>query len=482
MNGNWKFAAVVFLLVSGSATAQQYETLPLNTVVGRVAGTPNVAVPQSGPSFAVGLGDLATALSGFGLVKAPNSATGGNAAVFSSSGKSGDLVDAGAAPLLATPSPAFTLFGNSSSVAAKPAAIDITALPSKASPGINDVVLIQDSSAGNAFKKTTVSALGSPGSVSSLNGQTGALIGYFAPQGRLTLTSGTAVMTTSVSAANNVFYTPYAGDLIPLYNGTNIVPTQFTEVSQFTTDTTKSPAAVVANTCYDELAWSDSGTFRVTRGNSWSSTTSRGTGAGTAELQLQNGIYLNKQAVTNGPAALRGTYVGSICSNASSLIDFNLGAVSAGATPAVLNIWNQYNRVDVDVFVGDSTTNWNYTTTTNTWRQANNNANAKVTFLRGQNEDSIEAIYFGQTGAVTGTTNCALGIGLDSVTAVSGNPMYAQTTTSPIPVLPGYVGTPPAGQHFLAPLELITVSTGCTIYGSSGVAYAQSGLRVKVKM
>jgi hypothetical protein len=318
--------------------------------------------------------------------------------------------------------------------------------------------------------------------VTSLNGQTGALIAYFQPQGRLTLTSGVAVMTSSVSAANTVYYTPYAGDLIPLYNGTSMVPTQFTEVSQLTTDTTKSPAAVAANSCYDDFAWNDSGTFRVTRGPAWTSITSRGTGAGTSELQLQNGIYLNKQAITNGPAALRGTFVGSICSNGSLLIDFNFGAISSGATPAVLNVWNAYNRVDVDALVGDSTTNWTYTTTTLTWRQANNNANAKATFLRGLSEDTIEATYFGQTSSVSGTTNCALGVGLDSVTVVSGNPLYAQTTTSPVPIIASYTGAPSLGQHYVAMLELIIASAGCTIYGSSGVAYSQTGLRLKLRM
>ncbi len=45
-----------------------------------------------------------------------------------------------------------------------------------------------------------------------------------APQGRLTLTNGSPVMTSNVSAAGTVFYAPYAGSSIPLWNGTAFVP------------------------------------------------------------------------------------------------------------------------------------------------------------------------------------------------------------------------------------------------------------------
>jgi hypothetical protein len=69
---------------------------------------------------------------------------------------------------------ALTLKGNATAGSAAPTDIDITALTSKPSPISADIVLIQDSAASNAFKKTTVGALASAGSVSSIAGNTGA--------------------------------------------------------------------------------------------------------------------------------------------------------------------------------------------------------------------------------------------------------------------------------------------------------------------
>lgn len=70
---------------------------------------------------------------------------------------------------------AYTIVGNATGSSAVPTAIDITALTLKASPVSGDIVLIQDSAASNAFKKTTVGALASAGSVASFNGRTGAV-------------------------------------------------------------------------------------------------------------------------------------------------------------------------------------------------------------------------------------------------------------------------------------------------------------------
>jgi hypothetical protein len=69
---------------------------------------------------------------------------------------------------------AYTLKGNATGSSATPTDIDITALTSKPSPISADIVLIQDSAASNAMKRTTVGALASAGSVSSIAGNTGA--------------------------------------------------------------------------------------------------------------------------------------------------------------------------------------------------------------------------------------------------------------------------------------------------------------------
>lgn len=70
---------------------------------------------------------------------------------------------------------AYTLKGNATGSTANQADVDVTALTLKASPVSGDIVLIQDSAASNAMKRTTVGALASAGSVGSYNGRTGAV-------------------------------------------------------------------------------------------------------------------------------------------------------------------------------------------------------------------------------------------------------------------------------------------------------------------
>ncbi|MGE0022749.1 MAG: DUF2793 domain-containing protein [Hyphomicrobium sp.] len=167
------------------------------------------------------------------------------------------------------------------------------------------------------------------------------------PGGRLTTQSGVPVMVTTQSAKTTIYYTPYQHRFVPLYDGARFVATDIGgELSQATTDTTKSPAAVANNDNYDLFVWDDGGTYRCTRGPKWSdgsgSATVRGTGSGSTELERVQGVLVNKHAISNGPAAQRGTYVGTVRSNGSAQIDWIISG-----TGAMLGVWNAYNRAPV---------------------------------------------------------------------------------------------------------------------------------------
>jgi hypothetical protein len=247
------------------------------------------------------------------------------------------------------------------------------------------------------------------------------------PQGRLTLTTATPVMTATTSAQTTVYYTPYAGSFVPIYDGTNFQMTSFAEVSQLTTDTTKSPAAVAASSVYDIFCWIDTGpTNRCTRGPAWTNATTRS--AGTA-LVRQNGIWLNNASITNGPAASRGTYVGTIASNAGSTIDYIFGAAASGGVPAVLNVWNAYNRVTVGTTVFDNGVGYNYTT--GVVRQARASAGNQISFVLGLQEDSLQvsqAIYI--TLAAAANAFGQAGPGFDNTTAFSCSTIWVNTGTA----------------------------------------------------
>ncbi len=93
-----------------------------------------------------------------------------------------------------------------------------------------------------------------------------------APQGRLTLSSGEPVMTADQTGKTTLYYTPYTGGFVPIYDGTAFVPTAFAERSNDLTQSAANKAGPVAAGPYqviDAFVWNDSGAIRLTRGPKW---------------------------------------------------------------------------------------------------------------------------------------------------------------------------------------------------------------------
>lgn len=289
--------------------------------------------------------------------------------------------------------------------------------------------------------------------------QVAALLGIVGqPQGRLTLTTGTAVPTSDVASATTLYYTPAVGRFVPLWNATSSVYVMTDtggELSQTTTDTTKSPAAVTTNSNYDIFVWSDSGTIRATRGPAWSSQTVRGTGAGTTELLLQNGIYVNKNAITNGPGAGLGTYVGTVASDGSSQLNLTFGTSAAGGGPSLLTVWNAYNQVMMRAYVRDSTATWTYST--GSQRSLNNSTGNRVSFVSGLAQHSIFAVMCVHvTFASAAGAFYAPGLALDSTSTANFLAQFTNAAaTANVKMVPLSVGTyaPQLGFHYIQEME-----------------------------
>lgn len=299
------------------------------------------------------------------------------------------------------------------------------------------------------------------------------LRGCSTPQGRLTLQTGVPVMTTTQSAKTTIFYTPYVGNQFPLYDGTNMVAVPFTEISVATTDTTKSPAAIGVGKVNDWFVWNDSGTIRLSHGPDWTNNTTRS--AGTA-LVMVNGILLNSVSITNGPAASRGTFVGTTLSDASSQLDWIFGTIAAGGGAAFFGVWNTYNRRPVETIVSDSTDSWTYS---GVFRAANASSAMRATYVTGQSEDAFSATYFMMASGTAG--NSALGgIGFDVTNALSG--ISAANAGTTFMTVPGtFAATTSLGAHFMQAIESCT-GTG-TFFGDAGVpASFQSGLTFRGMM
>ena len=290
------------------------------------------------------------------------------------------------------------------------------------------------------------------------------------PQGYLTLTSVTPVITADVTAATAVYYTPYTGQLCPVYNGTSFVNQIFAEqtltlVSQHT-----------ASTIYDVFAFLNSGTFTIGTGPAWSNSTAgscaRGTGAGTTQLQRIAGLYTNQQQITarNGATtytvtANQGTYLGSI------FIDGSAGQVScyrAFGQSRKWGVWNAYNRIPVILEAGDGTATWTYQVAT--IRPSNNASANSITTFCGLAEEEIQNTFI-QLLTITvssGNGQSQIGIGFNSTTAFSGTTGFSQangTLTTTNSAIASYTAVPALGINTITCLEKTpTVSAATNTY------------------
>lgn len=296
------------------------------------------------------------------------------------------------------------------------------------------------------------------------------------PGGRLTLASATPITTTEISGATTVFYVPHKHNKVPLYDGSSwTLYTLATELSQAVSDNTKSPAAGSDGNLYDFFVWYDAGTLRLSRGPAWTSTTSRGTGAGTTELERVGGRYVNKNAISNGAAAQRGLYVGTVVVTGTGVDD----------TLSRRLIWNNYNRALRPMVATDPGASWTYST--DDWRQAHARDDNRLLFVMGLTEEQVVAEVVGCVLADADSNRGAgVGIGADSATVNSAQILAFPQLDSDTPisgnrvrVFPraAYQGFPGVGWRALYWLERGVGTDTQTWYGTgTSVPFATLGI------
>lgn len=320
----------------------------------------------------------------------------------------------------------------------------------------------------------TAGGIGATGATGPTGGGGGASGGP--PQGRLTLQSGVPVMTTTQVAKTIIYYTPYVGSLIPIYTGSSFVMTTFAELSALTTDTTKSPAAIGASKVNDWFVWNDAGTLRLGHGPDWTSDTVRS--AGTALVRV-NGVYLNNVSITNGPAAQRGTYVGTTWSYADAALYWAFGGVANGGTPAYFMVWNAYNRVDVATMIGDNGV-VNYTYSSATVRSARGSDNMRAAAVFGLQEDAAVCEYRGVVSGTPSGSNSICGIGYNANNAFASESTYSTTQSTVASQSIARLDNIPFGANFWQAVE--SGGPGASVFGANNPGYWQNGLHWSARM
>jgi len=236
----------------------------------------------------------------------------------------------------------------------------------------------------------------------------------FTPQGRLTLVSGTPVLIADEVAQTAIYYDPYVGSTIPVWNGSTFINTVFTELTL-----TLNTGNHLSGKVYDVFVFLNSGTPTIATSPAWTNTTTRN-----AAISLEQGIWTNNAIITlinnatsyaNIPAH-QATYVGSFYATANGQTGVALKpAAATNGTNNIIGIFNAYNRVKITALNRDSTISWVYGSAT--WRPADNAATNAISWLDGLQQVPVRGIYdcpvsFSNTGNVF-----QIGMGLNSSSA-----------------------------------------------------------------
>jgi hypothetical protein len=289
----------------------------------------------------------------------------------------------------------------------------------------------------------------------------GATTSIAPPQGYLNLVgqaSGDVIQVGDVVAAATIFYSPFTGNQLPIWNGSSFVLVTFSELTA-TLTTAGSPLSTIQ----DECIFSNNGVPTLVTGPSWTTVTAgagnRGTGAGTAQITRLNGIWVNSNSIIgyNGLStytipANQCTYVGSI------QVDATAGQVSAYRTAGQsrkFGIWNAYNRQRIVMQVRDPTVSW--LDGGASWHQTNSSvANSLITFTGLPEEEAMfDYGHFVNVGNAAASAICAaaISVGVNStsvplgsignmvLTTPAGGGFSSQGTVKSAYVLPPTIGT-----------------------------------------
>jgi hypothetical protein len=327
--------------------------------------------------------------------------------------------------------------------------------------------------------------------------------------GRLTLTTAVPVTMSDVTAATTLYFTPYNGRKVGLFDGTRWQDYNLSEIHIHLTEvlscvvangdaTVTTPAngtrglvvgqevtgahvpgattvlsitdsthfemsanasgdatedltfKLPASKVYDVFLWNDAGTLRLEWGPVWTSSTARAT-----DIAWQDGIYVKNGATTR-------RYLGTICTTAT-----------AGQTEDSISkrfVWNYYNRKQRSLYYGMAA--GTHTWDTATYRQWNADTAARVDFVIGVWDDfTLSAYARGSIYTSDAAKSTYLGMGLDATNAAVANASTVHTVASTYQTayFADAASTSLLGAHYFSGVELqTTVGTGtysgCRLY------------------
>jgi hypothetical protein len=263
---------------------------------------------------------------------------------------------------------------------------------------------------------------------------------YLTVAGRLTLAAGTAVPNADVVAATSLYWTPYLGNVLPLWNGTAWVPVASGEV-------VLSLAGMVANKNYDVFASLSAGALAL-EGAAWTNDVTRATA-----LAVTDGRWTRSGDKTR-------LYLGTLRTTPT--------AGQCEDSAARRFVWNLYNAEPRSLLRRESTNSW--TLSAVTWRAANAGAANRVEVLQGLPVRSLWlANMAGARYEGTAGDSFFVGVGEDSTTvnAADQNTFASPRTQFVIAIASAQLcKVVPVGYHSYYWLEQVDGGT-FTVFGGA---------------
>ena len=267
-------------------------------------------------------------------------------------------------------------------------------------------------------------------------GSTGPIVA----NGRLTLESGTPVtldagitIDTHADMVNKatIYFTPYQGNRISLYDGANWNLHAFSEL-------TLPLGTLVTDKNYDVFVYNNAGTLTLEMSAAWTSDIARADA-----LTLQDGIYVKSGATTR-------RYVGTFRTTSTTTTEDSL---------VKRFLWNYYNRRPRDMYKTDNTV---HTYNDTPFRPWNNDANNHLGFVSGIAEDAVLAAlknYHDGGFAIAS-------IGVDTLAAYRGADAFVSTEIAgsfgPVSANVTTTIAPQIGYHKIISLQQVADATART--------------------
>lgn len=275
-------------------------------------------------------------------------------------------------------------------------------------------------------------------------------VGGHVVEGRLTLETAVPVSTTDQTAKTNVFFTPYNGNRVRIYDGTRWRLYTFSEL-------TLALGTLTSGANYDVFIYDNAGTLTLELSAAWTNDTTRADA-----LTTQDGVYVKSGATTR-------MYLGTFRTISTTATTLLFSSDGVTASPKIF-LWNLYNQVDCDLYVFDSTDSWTYSTAT--WRQKNaaTHTNNKFEIINGLagNNISLESIEASDTSIATPRLR-RVGFGYDSTTAFLRLSVGTLSDNATVPQQMCHVTHRPGlGYHYYAELEQGGGADTQTFYGDGG--------------